>query len=141
MSLYSYDPNQILVTLGAVTISGFETGTFVNIEKVEDNWSAKSGIGGEAVRILKTDYLWNVTLTLMYVSASNDYLSALSISDNLTPGIGLVPLEIRNGLGRTLFVSTQAWVVKPATTAYSDASEPREWALMAYKPLAFLGGM
>ena len=140
MSLFTYDPAQILVTMGGVPISGFESGTFVTIEKVEDNWSAKSGIEGDAVRILKTDYLYNVTLTLMYTSASNDYLSALATADANLPGSGLVPLEIKNGLGRSLFVTTQSWVVKPASTNYSDAADPREWGLQSYKPLYFAGG-
>ena len=141
MALSTYAPSEINVSLGGVPISGFEVGTFVNIEKVEDTWSNKSGIGGEGIRILKKDNFYTVTFTLIYSSASNDYLNGLVQADELLPGSGLVPILIEDGLGRTSFSSSEAWVVKKATTAFSDAADPREWMVHVYSPQYFAAGI
>lgn len=140
MSMKTFAPKEVICTLGGIPIGGFEEGTFITISKADDNWTAKSGINGDAIRILKTAFIYNVEFTLMFTSDSNDYLSALATADANIPGTGLVPLTINNGLGRDLFASDQAWIVKPADTVYSDAADPKVWTLMAYNPNYFVAG-
>lgn len=140
MTMKTFAPKEVNFTFGGVPISGFEEGSFITITKVEDNWSAKSGINGDAIRVLKTNFLYTVEVTLMFTSDSNDYLSALTTADANIPGTGLVSISINNGLGRDLFASDQAWVIKPADTTYSDAADPKTWTIMAYNPGYFVGG-
>lgn len=139
-TLFTYVPSEVNCIVGSIPVSGFETGTFIEINKVEDSWSAKSGIGGDAIRILKVDKLYTVTLTLHYGSASNDYLSGLATADVLVPGSGLVPISIDDGLGRTTFVSSEAWVQTTATTGFSDAADPRKWVIQVYNPEYVVAG-
>ena len=135
-----YVPKEILMTLGGITIDGFEEGSFITISKTEDNFSVKSGIGGEGVRINKQNNFYTIEITLLSVSSSNDYLSALATADSLVPGTGKVPVTINNGVCRDLFGAAECWVVKPADTTYSDAADPKVWTFGAFNPAYFPGG-
>lgn len=133
-TLSTYSPNDVMVTLGGIPISGFEEGSFITIAKAENNWSFKGGINGDGLRILKKHNLFTVEFTLMFSSSSNTYLGALALADYQLPGAGLVPISIKNGSGTDSFASPQAWIVKPADTTYSDVGDPKVWNIEAYLP-------
>lgn len=138
--LTDYDPAEVLVSFGGITIEGFQTGTFVNIVKTADTWATVSGIAGEGMFVKANDPWYDVTFTLMANAASNDYLSALWTADLNLTGTGLLPLAIKNNLGREFFTSTSARIVKVADLAFSDAGDPKTWNIKCYKAAFFNGG-
>lgn len=135
-----YDPHEVIVSFGGVTIEGFETGTFVTIVKPVDTWGTKSGIGGEGMYVKNNDPWYDISFTLMANAASNDYLSAVMAGDMNLTGTGLLPLQIKNNLGREMFITASARIIKLADLNFSDAGEPKTWNLKAYKSIFYVGG-
>lgn len=128
------------MNFGGVPIGGFEGGTFVSIVKSTDTWSGKDGIGGEAMMVKNNSGLWTVALTLMANSASNDYLSAIYLADLNLTGVGLLPLNIKNNLGRELFSTSSATVTKMTDINFSNAGEPKTWNFLCYKAMLVSAG-
>jgi hypothetical protein len=137
----TYDPAQILVNYGGVDITGFATGTFVNIVKQGDNYTFVSGIGGEGIHVKAHNNFYIVTITLMQTSASNDYLSGIVQADDLLTGAGQLPLTVKNNLGREMFISSSAVIQRIADVSFSDSgSDARTWAFVAYGAQYWPGG-
>lgn len=139
--LSDYDPAEIVVNFGAVTLGGFEEGTFVSIVKTEDTWSGKSGIGGDYMYVKNNSGEYIVTLTLMANSESNDFLSGVYIGDLTLSGLGLLPLSITNTLGRELFICASARIMKIADMNFGSDPQPKVWRFLCHGVVpAYAGG-
>jgi hypothetical protein len=140
MKLTDYDPAEVNVTLGPASISGFAAGTFIIISKNVDTWSEESGIAGDGMRIKNNDAFYTITLTLMANSDSNDALAAISEADKKLTGSGLVPMKIKNNLGRETFACPSVWVKKISDVEFSDGTSAKSWVLGAHNAVYWPGG-
>lgn len=136
----TYDPKRIVITIGANLISGFAEDTFVSIEPSGDGTQAVAGADGEVARSLSHNPLHRLTLTLQQTSMSNDALSNLLALDRASGGSGVVPIQVRDLRGNTVFAASQGWVVQAPTIEFGSEVAEREWELDCVATEIFVGG-
>lgn len=140
MTVRTYDPSRVIVTVAAATLSGFAEDTFVNIEEIGDGVTSTVGADGEVARAMSADRRCRVTITLQQTSAGNDILSALLAADRLSGGNGLFPIAVADLRGRTVFASSEAWVVKNPAAEFGAQPGSREWTIETGNSAYFVGG-
>lgn len=140
MTTRTYDPSRVNVTVGAATLSGFAADTFISIEEVGDGVTSVVGADGEVARAMSSDRRCRVKITLQQTSAGNDVLSALLQADRLSGGGSLFPIAVADLRGRTVFTSSEAWVVKYPTAEFGAEVGSREWTIETGNSAFFVGG-
>lgn len=128
MSVRSYDPGLVILTVGGVPINGFADGTFISVERSEDSFTKVSGADGIVSRARSRDKSGEITITLAQTSPSNDVLTALNSVDETT-GAGVVPVLCKDLSGRSVLFSAFAWIRKPAGAAFAKEILDREWIM------------
>lgn len=139
MGVKTYDPKQVVVSIGGIPISGYLDGTFIQVTRDEDAFAKKTGADGETSRAKSNSRGGSVTLSLAQTSLSNDALSALAAVDENT-GNGVVPLLVKDVRGTSLIASASAWIKKLPDTIYSKEIEGREWVIDCADLQIFVGG-
>ena len=138
---HQYDPKSVIMTLGAIPISGLADGTFVTVENNEDAFALQIGADGEGTRSRTNNDSAKITLTLTQASASNDALSALHELDKAFPGgAGVVPFFLRDLLGTASFFAQSAWISKRPKAEFGIDAGTREWVIETDKLVPFDGG-
>lgn len=139
----TYDPKKMTVIFGNIIISGYDEGTFINVETEGDGIKAIIGCDQEIVRSIDpSSVLKTVTVTLLQSSSSNDKLSQIVDKDNQS-GDGIMPLVIKDLTGTSYMISDQAWITKkPNLQRGKEAGDGKcEWVFQAVVPdEAFLVG-
>lgn len=135
----NYDPAKVILTLQGNRLLGFMDGTFISAERTEDAFSLAVGAGGDVTRVRSQDKSGTVTLTLQAASPSNDVLSALAATDELT-GLGYGSLIVKDLNGTTLLSASNAWVRKLPVTEFADEASGREWMIDCAELEMFVGG-
>lgn len=139
MSVRTYDPSQVSVIVGGFAMTGYADGSFVSLEMDEDAWALYIGSDGEGARSKSNNFAGTVTIRLMQTSPSNDVLSAFAKADKLSNS-GIVPVMVKDNLGRSLFIAENAWVQKVADSEFARESGEREWVLRTEHLEATIGG-
>lgn len=135
----TYDPKQVVVTWGAVIVTGFAEGTFVTIARNGDLFEKSKGADGTVDRINKNANDFSVTITIKQTSITNDLFSAQMLLD-VQGNVGVLPLTVKDLAGTTLFFARQAWIAKDPDVTYGDSLENREWRLDTGNAAEFIGG-
>jgi hypothetical protein len=135
----TYDPAQINFSFNGFLISGFMDGTFITIERKEDSWTPHIGADGEYARARNRNQSGTIKFTVMQTSSSNDFLSTQMALDEVT-GLGTGVAMLRDGLGRTVVMGADAYLLKPAQVQYGKEIAGREWTLEVPKLEVFIGG-
>lgn len=138
MTVRTYAPGEILVTVGASVITGFADNAIVKIETSADLFTKKVGADGNVVRTASADKSGTVTITLQSASISNTVLQAYAIAD--ANGLaGTVPLLISDNNGTTKHSAAHAWVKKQPDDEFTNEAGNREWVLDVDNIVSFLG--
>lgn len=124
----TYNPKQIVISVGTQIITGFADDSFVTIEASGEGITKKVGCDGEIVRAISPDNTYKVKLSLLQTSECNSYLSQLVDYDRET-GEGLVPVTIKDLKGGLVFSTEAAWVIKKSSVTRGKADNNREWEL------------
>lgn len=126
----TYNPKEVILTVGPYIISGYADGSFITVERNEDAWSLQIGTDGEGTRSKSNNRSGTVTTRLMQSSDSNQVLSALALADEQS-GAGIVPIFIKDGSpgGTTLVIAESGWVRKLPSVEYDRTALGREWVL------------
>jgi hypothetical protein len=137
----SYDPAQVIVTVGGVILTGFSDGDHIACEREEDNYSKRVGNDGGVARARNPNKSGTFTFKLLQTSACNDALSSLVAADDLiNDGLALFPISVIDGSGRSLAVATQCWVKKVPGMTFGKEVGEREWVFDAADLKIFAGG-
>lgn len=136
----TFDAKRIVIVIGSHLVSGYAEDTFISIEPTGDGTQSSAGADGEVARSLSNNPLHRVAITLQQTSESNDYLSELLRRDKASGGGGVVPFEVRDLRGTTMFAASQAWVVNYPTIEYGSEVGDREWTIDVVATDAFVGG-
>jgi hypothetical protein len=139
MSVRTYDPKQVLVIIGGIPMSGFADGAFVSVERTSDTFTKVSGADGIISRAKTNDRSGALKFTIAQTSPSNDVLTGIAITDELS-NAGVVPVLIKDNSGRSVFVSAFGWVKKPPTSEFAKDITNREWTLDLADLDVFVGG-
>ncbi len=135
----TYDPNQVVATVGGRPLAGFAPGTFIEAERAEDAYTMTVGIDGEGTRSRSSNKSGTVKFTLLSSSDSNDILSGFAAADELHNN-GLVPILIKDLSGRALIAAEQAYVKKLPVLGFNKEVREIEWTFETDNLLLFLGG-
>jgi len=139
MTAKNYNPAKVGVTIGSKPLHGFAKGTFVKVSRDEDGFSLLVGADGESTRAKSNNKAGKVVVTLLASSDSNDYLSTLQATDEVT-GLAPFPILIKDNQGNSLYTAATAWVVKPADAEFGQEAATREWTFQTDELVAFAGG-
>ena len=128
----TYDPKQVILTVGGFPIGGYADGTFIQHEYDEDAFAKVTGADGFSSRAKSQNNDSMLTITLAQTSPSNNTLSALALADKLS-NTGVVPVVMKDvgGTpgGETTLFSANGWVRKQANLEYGKEITNREWIL------------
>lgn len=137
----SYDPAQVICTVGGVILDGFSDGDAIIARRSEDMYSARAGIDGGVGRARNSNKMGEFEFRLLQTSKANDLLSVLLATDDLSnDGAPVLSIGIMDGSGRSLAVATQCWIKTiPEATFGKEVSE-RIWVFSAADLKIFHGG-
>ncbi|MNS39532.1 hypothetical protein D3C72_718190 [compost metagenome] len=124
----TYDPKAVTITVGGFIMSGFAEDRMVNVARMNDTWTLKTGTDGEGTRSKSNDKSGEVTISLMETSESNAVLTAFAKADEYTNN-GTFPLLVRDNNAESYYVATRAWVVKPPEADKGREAGVREWKI------------
>lgn len=136
----TYDAKRIIITIGSHIVSGYAEDTFVSIEPTGDGTQATSGADGEVARSLSNNRLHRITITLQQTSLSNDYLSRAFAMDQASGGAGVLPLQVRDLRGESVFAASQAWITNMPSMEFGSSVAEREWEIDAVATDYHIGG-
>lgn len=135
----TYSPNQVIVLVSGVPMSGFADGTFVEVAPSADLSTMQVGADGEVARSISSNKTCTVTITLQQTSPSNDVLSGMIEIDSLTGGV-LFPVTVMDLRGRTMFAASQAWINQRPTLTFGQEVADRAWTLTTGAPSVWFAG-
>ncbi len=137
----SYDPSQVIVTVGPVIVTAFSDGDAIIARASEDYYTTRVGTDGGVARARNSNRMGEFEFRLLQTSAANDLLSALvNIDDLANGGQGIVPITVVDLSGRSLAAATQCWIKTiPEATFGKEVSE-RVWVFTAADLRMFHGG-
>jgi hypothetical protein len=140
MGITTHDPGHIVITVGPFIVSDYADGTFVKVSRFEDTFKVVVGADGEPTRVRSRNKAGAIEITVKRGSPTNDYLSALAITDEET-GVGIVPTMVKDLNGTSLHVAPQSWVKKPADAEYGKDLTSCTWSIETGKLTTFVGGL
>ena len=139
MSVHTYDPANVIISIGGFPMSGFADGTFVTVARDEDIFAKVTGADGEVSRAKSNNRSGSLSLTLQQTSMSNDILSAIALTDEVS-NAGVVPVLVKEIGTSTILMSGEGWVKKMPDAVFSKDVENREWVLDLATLNMFEGG-
>lgn len=123
-----YDPGEVVVVFGAISLSGFAEGSFVEIERSKEAFALKVGADGMVTRIRSRDRSGEIKVKLKQTAPANLLLTAVAVSDEASPtGIGILPILVKDLLGNSIATAKEAWVKKMPKGEYGTDETEREW--------------
>lgn len=137
----SYDPQQVVVVVGGVIVSGFSDGDAIIARRSEDNYSTRAGIDGGVARARNANKSGEFEFKLLQTSQANDELSSLlAIDDLVNDGLTVFPITVMDGSGRSLAAATQCWVKTSPEMTFGKEVTERVWVFSAADLSMFHGG-
>lgn len=128
MAVKSYNGKEVTIIIGAHKVEGYGDGDFLSISRNNDGWTYGNGADGEGYRAKSNDNSGTFVITLLQTSLSNDILSTLASTDELT-GTGVFPVLVKDLSGRTVYQAQTAWVMKYADVTFAREKSEREWTI------------
>lgn len=138
MAVRTYDPKQVIITVGGVPMSGFSDGTFLEIDRNEPTWNMVVGADGLVTRGKTNNFSGTMTLTLKQSSPSNDVLSGFMAIDEAS-NAGVFPILVKDLSGNSIYFAGQAWVTQYANSTFGKDISDRQWTLSLAEADIFVG--
>lgn len=140
MALTTYSPKDVIVSIaGLHTVTGYASGTFVQITKEMKPFEKVRAMDGEISRIYSHDDVYKVKLSLMQSSGSHNILSMFYNIDTATR-MGKFPIIIKDSKGQTNFAAGTAWVEQIPDVTFSETLEVWTWTLGCSDVIFMIGG-
>lgn len=140
MSLFNYCPDEVNVLVaGFIPLQGFVDGTFISVTKSIQPFQSQRTADGTVSRLYNRDATYDIAITLVNSSGSNDVLTKLWQLDEITQR-GKFPLLIKDLSGTDLFFATTAWIEQTPAMVKSVSTDERTWMLKASQAYINVGG-
>ncbi len=137
----SYDPSQVIVTVGGVIVSGFSDGDHIIARRNEDAYSMRAGNDGSVGRARNANMSGEFEFKLLQTSGANAALSSLVATDDLTnQGLPTFPISIFDGSGASLATASQCWIKTVPEMTFGKEVGERVWVFSAADVRLFHGG-
>lgn len=124
----TYDPKNVNIAIGKVTLSGFAEDTFVTISRQGNAFETKRGADGTIARANTNAVDFLVKFTLLQTSPVNDALLAMLNSD-MENNDGVTSLEIKELYTGGLKFEASAWIEKDPDGDWGNNVKEREWTI------------
>lgn len=128
MSIHTYNPKEVHMTIGSHIVTGFAEDSFISIEPSGDGITKKVGCHGDIARSITPDYTCKVKISTLQHSDINAFLRA-SFKHDRDTGDGIFPLLIKDLTGGVMFSSESAWIAKEGTITYGKESGNLDWEI------------
>lgn len=126
MDFQTYSPAKVTFSFMGQDITGYQDGTFIDVERAEDSFTKHVGSRGDVTRTQNLNRSGKITLTLMAQSPANDLLQArLQLDEQFGTEFG--PLYIKDLSGNMRCRATIAWIMKPPKVERAKESGPCVW--------------
>lgn len=129
MTVTTYNPKKITLSMGNHIASGFADDSFVTIEPAGDGNSYVVGADGEVVISVDPSSVYTVKVSLLQRSNTNKYLNTM-YEKMKSGGDGLFNVNLKDLIGKDKFTGSKAFVTKPASKGYGKAATNREWEIV-----------
>ena len=127
----TYDPAQVIITVGGTIVTGFADGDFITAKYDEDRYNAKAGADGEVGRTKNASRLGTIEIVLASTSLANTELSAL-FNLSLLGGIdNPIPVGVADLSGRGLVVASKCWLKTAPDFVRGKEITENTWVLAA----------
>jgi|SRR5690625_29804 len=143
--LSTYFPEAVSIIIGndqfSHVVSGVAEGTFITVAR--ETPATQLVIGGDmsAMRVRRKNRASTVTVTLMQGSDSNDVFSQILKNDeDAMNNDWLFHLTIKDGSGRSVFFSPQAYIANMPDISYGTEGDNRDWVIQCIDLDAHVGG-
>lgn len=137
----SYDPAQVICTVGGVILSGFSDGDSITARRAEDVYMTRVGTDGGVGRARNANKMGEFEFKLLQTSQVNNLLSALLATDDLTnDGLVVIPITVVDGSGTSLATATQCWIKTIPEGVFGKEVGERVWVFSAADLKMFHGG-
>ncbi len=137
----TYNPAEVVVTVGGVILSGFSDGDHIIARRNEDVSSMRAGNDGGVGRSINPNKSGEFEFKLLQTSMANDLLSTLVNADDLVNGgKSQFPIAVLDGSGRSLAVATQCWVKTLPEMTFGKETGERVWVFSAADLKMLVGG-
>ncbi len=130
------DADQYRLQVAGVNISrgagqsGYGDDEFLKISPVGESFVEAQGTDGTLAWSKTNDRRLDIIITLLQTSSSNDFLSALHLSDvSLPNGAGVGSFVLQDLSGTTLVKCPKCRIFKPADILLGRGAKSREWKL------------
>jgi hypothetical protein len=121
--------------------TGYADGKWFTSKQKSPSFTSKEGTDGFVARAKTNRRLLEVTISLLQVSASNDYLTGLHLLDvNQPNGAGIGSLVLEDLQGTTLVQCTTAWITTFADIELDRDVSMRTWTLEGPWSIYLVGG-
>lgn len=128
MSLGTYAPSEVSISVAGHIVSGYTETSFVDIEFSNDRITMEKGADGEVARVINADDSAMITIRLQQTSPSNDVFSLLFDADIISKS-GAFPIGVTDNSGNSKFASDAAWFTQLPSVSFSNGIEQREWTI------------
>ena len=139
MSIKTFDPANLIISVGGVPLSGFADGSFLTVDRDEQAFTKVIGADGYTTRVKSNNRSGFMTVTLAQSSGSNDVLSGFAQLDEISNS-GIVPVLIKDLSGNSIYFSATGWVQKIPSSEFSKELTNREWTIDLVDIDMFVGG-
>lgn len=122
----NYSPDQVSVSFNGIIITGYNDGTFIDVEREENSFTKHVGSLGDVARSRNLNRSGKLTLTLMSAAPSNDLLQAVYEQDRQF-GTGVGALLIKDLGGNMVCRAAYCWIMKAPKIERAKESSPCIW--------------
>lgn len=127
MSIKTYSPGDVTLSVGGNLIAGYADGTFIVMEREVDAMTKVVGADGEVSRTRSANFSGMVTLTLKQTADSNRVLGSYLLLDE-GDGSGTFDVMLMDNLGNKMFAA-EGWCRKGPNEEFSSEQTNREWVI------------
>lgn len=134
-----YSPDNVLLVLNNILVTGFAKDTFIELEREEDGWITYVGSLGDVCRTKNLNKLGKLTITLMATAPINDLLAAMAQTDE-DDGSGFGSMQLKDLSGRMFAHGAEAWIKKRPKIERAHEAGTIQWEVTIAKLELFEGG-
>lgn len=136
-SVYTYSPKDVSFIIGGYALTGWGS---ITISRNSQVYTQVKGIRGKNTRYRNTDTSATITVSILQTEDANDILSSIVDAD-YTFGTGRIAITIKDGSGKTLISSSEAFISGYPETTFSGGFEYRNWTILCNNTAQFtIGG-
>lgn len=126
--LIPYSPDDVELNAFGIPIIGFADGTFVEVQRNEDQSSLKVGANGDGALVQSMNLSGRFTFTLLAGSPSNSLLSIVRLEQERF-GTGRGPTLMKNLGDNSRHFAAESWIVKAPMAGNAKDHSNRIWII------------